>query len=106
MRKLGYILLIFGFVWICWSAFFVSAVPRSIVTIYDERYPDTQSYSGKQLRQAYRDVLMDYRGVRDHLPFVALPAALMLVGGILLDHAARRDAKRNPPIIHDDRPVA
>ncbi len=106
MRKTGYIFLVLGFVLICWGAFFITAVPRPIITRYDQNYPDTRSYSSGEVRQAYRDVLQDYLHFRDHFPFVALPAALMLVGGILLDQAARRDTKRKPPFISDERPVA
>ena len=103
MRITGYILLLFGFLWLLWAAFASGALARSLSQFYPEQYPITNSYSGEQLHHAVVEVVHKYH---DFIPRIALPATLMFVGGILLDQAARRDAKRKPPIIQGDRPAA
>ena len=103
MRITGYILLVFGFLWISWAAFACDAIPRSLDMIYHDRFSTTNSYSGDQVWQTVDGVLRKYQV---GIPRIALPGILMLVGGILLDQAARRDTKRKPPVMHDEKPVA
>jgi hypothetical protein len=103
MRKTGYILLILGFLRLAWVSFAIDALPRPLTHRDDESFQSTNSYSGEQLRKMVVGVLVDYHRL---IPSVILPAALMLVGGVLLDQAARRDTKRKPPTIPDERPVA
>jgi hypothetical protein len=90
MRLLGYILLIVGLVWICQIWFFTSTSSRPVLEAADGRYPATQSYSGSQMQQAYRDVLLDYQRIEARLPFLVISATLMLIGGVLVDVAGRR----------------
>ncbi len=88
MRKIGYTLLILGFLWlIIWCAFSVGPLTRFIGMEKFKKYPDGMSYSGEDVRHAIRSVLAEYH---DNAHGVTLPATLMLVGGMLLDFAGRR----------------
>jgi formylmethanofuran dehydrogenase subunit D len=92
MRVIGYILLIFGFVWLAvWCAGSVEPLTRSIATEHFKHYPGFVKYSGDEVCDAIQSVLTEYR---EDAYGVTLPAALMLVGGILLDIAGRRAARR------------
>lgn len=95
MRKTGYILLLFGFLWlVTWCAGSVGSLTRSIGIEHFKQYPEIGKYSGTEVCNAIRGVLMEYE---EHAHGVTLPAALMLVGGILLDFANRRIPKNNTP---------
>jgi hypothetical protein len=95
MRIIGYILLIFGFLWLAiWCAGSVGSLTRSIGMEHFNHYPAFAKYSGDEVCDAIRNVLMEYR---DNARGVTLPAALMLVGGILLDIAGRRASRRIMP---------
>jgi hypothetical protein len=95
MRKIGYILLISGFLWLAvWCAGSVGSLTRSIGLEHFKQYPEIGKYSGNEVCNAIRSVLAEYK---ENVHGVMLPAALMLVGGILLDIANRRAAKRNMP---------
>jgi hypothetical protein len=96
-------LLILGFLRLAWVSFAIDALPRPLTQSDNEMFQSTNSYSGQQLRKMVIGVVANYHMC---IPGVILPAALMLAGGVLLDQAARRDKKRKPPIIQDERPVA
>jgi hypothetical protein len=93
MRAIGYILLIFGFLWlVLWCAGSVGPLTRSIAIENFQKYHQADNYSGNEVCDAIRSVLEEYK---ENAHGVALPAAAMLVGGILLDLAGRRNKKRN-----------
>ena len=95
MRVTGYILLLSGFLWLAtWCAGSVDAAVRSIGPEHFRKYPDFGKYSGDEVRGAIRSVLNE---TRQQARGVAFPAVLMLVGGLLLDIAGRRETKRDVP---------
>ena len=88
VRAFGYILLIIGFLWLAiWCAASVGPLTRSIGMENYHKYPDTGKYSARDVRGAIHDVLIEYQ---ENAHGVTIPAALMLIGGILLDMASRR----------------
>jgi hypothetical protein len=99
MRFIGYILLVLGFLWLAiWCAGSAAAVARSVGIENFKKYPVAQTYSGEQVCDAMRSVLDE---CAENAHGVMMPAALMLVGGVLLDFSGRRKAKRL-----DDKPSA
>jgi hypothetical protein len=99
MRKIGYILLVVGFVWlVAWCAGSVRPMIRHIGIEHFKSYPDTKTYSGTEVCDAIRSALLEYQ---EYAHGVVLPATLMLAGGVLLDVAGRRNAKRS-----NDKPSA
>ncbi len=95
MRATGYILLLMGFLWLAmWSAGSADALTRSIGPEHFKKYPDIGKYSGSEVCDAIRSVLDEYR---ENARGVTFPAALMLVGGILLDIAGRRSVRQGAP---------
>jgi hypothetical protein len=68
-----------------------------------KKYPVTKSYSPEEVGSAIRDVLDEYV---DNAHGVRLPAAVMLVGGILLDMASRRRPKRIPQKKQNDDTIS
>ena len=101
MRKFGYILLIFGFLWLAvWCEMSVGSLLRSIAIENYAKYenPPTKMYSRDEVCNAIHSALTEYR-LNAH--GVILPGTLMFLGGILLDVAGRRNEKRL-----DDKPSA
>jgi hypothetical protein len=95
MRATGYILLLLGFLWLAvWCAGSVDSLTRSIGPEHFKKFPDIGKYSGGEVCDAIRSVLNE---TRNQARGVTFPAVLMLVGGLLLDIAGRRGAKRNVP---------
>jgi hypothetical protein len=88
MRKLGYLFLTLGFFWLLiWCAGSVGPLIRSIGIENFKKYPEIKSYSGKEVADAMRSVLLEYE---ENAHGVVIPAILMLAGGVLLDRAASR----------------
>jgi hypothetical protein len=104
MRITGYIILLFGFLWLAiWCAGHVGPLTRSIGSDYSKKYPDFASYSGTEVGSAIRSVLSEFQ--RD-LPGVTFPALLMVIGGVLLDIAGRRAlAQPMPEFVSLEGPV-
>jgi hypothetical protein len=99
MRKTGYILLVFGFLWLTlWCAPSVGPLTRSIAIENFQKYKPPQMYSSDQVCDAIRSVLEEYR---ENARGVVLPAALMFVGGILLGRAGTRNKS-----LPNDKPSA
>lgn len=92
MRAIGYILLILGFLWLAiWCAGSAAAVARSVGIENFKKYPPSGTYSGTEVCNAMRSVLDE---CAQNAHGIMLPTTLMLVGGVLLDIAARQSAKR------------
>ncbi len=88
MRITGYILLLFGFLWLALGcAGSVDTITRSIGVQHGKKYPDFASYTGSEVREAIESALGE---CRDRTRGVTLPAALLVIGGILLDLGGRR----------------
>jgi hypothetical protein len=99
MRIFGYILLILGFLWlVVWCGGSVGPLTRSIGIENFKKYPEARQYSGSEVCDAIRSVLIEYQ---ENAHGVVLPATLMFAGGVLLDVAGRRSKKRL-----DDKPSA
>jgi hypothetical protein len=100
MRKLGYILLIGGFVW---EALFlvenIDPIPRAVVGNYiqSHKIQEHQTYSGKDVIDACREIAWPVARCSEPSFCGALA---MFVGGILLARNRRQDSTADkPPII-------
>ena len=103
MRITGYILLTIGFLWLAiWSAGSVNSLTRSIGPEHFKHYPGFAKYSGDEVCDAIRSVLAEYH---DKSRGVTFPAAVMLIGGVLLDVANRRTKRTTPDTISLEGPV-
>jgi hypothetical protein len=92
MRIVGYSLLVLGFLWLTiWCAGSVIPLTRSIGIENFEKYSQSKTYSYEEVCDAMRNVLTEYQ---DNAHGIVIPAVLMLLGGILLDRAGRRPARR------------
>lgn len=95
MRIFAYILLALGFLWLAiWCAGSVVPLTRSIGIENFQKYPPSKMYSGTEVCDAIQMVLIEYQ---ENAHGIVFPAALMLIGGILLDVSGRRSAIRNKP---------
>ena len=92
MRVAGYILLVFGFLWLAiLCAGSVAAVTRSVGIENFKKYPPSGTYSGTEVCNAMRSVL-DETAQNAH--GIMFPTTLMLAGGVLLDLAAIRKTRK------------
>ena len=103
MRIIGYILLIFGFLWLALGVALPLDGPlvRGVGLRNFDKYPEASTFSGAEVQEAIRIVLLEYR---DETPGVMWPAAVMLAGGVLLDVAGRRTAGRKVLKDEKDKP--
>jgi hypothetical protein len=92
MRKIGFVLLIAGFGWICWDAWSMRPIARAIIANHSDRLPRTGRtwFTPDDAAREMRDVVFD---ALDHIPSVLIPACMMLAGGAMLGYAKPR-AKR------------
>jgi hypothetical protein len=89
MRKTGYILILIGLLWLGnWFARTSVPLPRSIFDEMDKKYPATRMYSRDEVLDAVSSVMTKFK---DNAIKVFVPAALMLLGGILIDGGHRRE---------------
>jgi hypothetical protein len=88
MRKAGFTLLLAGFLYLVLYAFGMSSVKAALVAVSAQgQLPQKESFSIQEVERYRLGTALRMR-VRVHM--VAIPAALMLCGGILLDRASRR----------------
>jgi hypothetical protein len=87
MRKLGYILLIVGFIWV--FIFTVGSGPyaRGMIHWHRETASAQQSYSREDVETAYREAMIR---AAFHAEAGFIGALMMLGGGIILARSARR----------------
>ena len=81
MKNVGLLLLLCGFVWLCYSA---AAFPARVLNISSDgadSLPRRDTYSARELTDVLRTV---GTRVRDESPWVFTPACLMLLGGVLV----------------------
>jgi hypothetical protein len=91
IRIFGYFLLILGFLWLLlWCAGSVYPLTRSIGIENFAMYSPKGTYSGTQVQDAIRSVLIEYRSESHG---IVIPSILMLVGGIILDLRTRWSSK-------------
>lgn len=70
-----------------WCAASIRPFARSIAVREMQSFDERGTYPGKAVQNAIRRTAFD---VVDRIPWIAPPAGLMLVGGILLYGAGRR----------------
>jgi|HubBroStandDraft_4_1064222.scaffolds.fasta_scaffold426430_1 hypothetical protein len=87
MRKIGFVLLIAGFLWLCWAASSMRPIARAVIANHYDRLPrraDDAQYSRDEVVLQMREVTFD---AVDHIQSVFIPACIMLTGGFLLGFA-------------------
>ncbi|MEI9863546.1 MAG: hypothetical protein WDN00_03120 [Limisphaerales bacterium] len=89
MRKLGYILLIFGFLWVTFVAVEVVPVAHAIAVDDILKKPRQESYTWDEI--AAVSTTSKYR-VAHFAMFGFVGGLLMFVGGIILDKSRRSDS--------------
>jgi len=88
MRKIGFILLIAGFAWLCWDASSMRPIARAIVASHSNRLPRTGRtwFTPDDTTREMGEVVSD---ALDHVPSILIPAGMMLAGGVILGFARR-----------------
>lgn len=96
MRKLGYMLLVSGFLWIAFFAVETNPVARSMGNINARKFVGQQDYT-------HRDIVIAVgKSAYDVAAFAQLGFAgglIMLAGGIILGGLGRQSPPPAPPII-------
>ena len=88
MRKLGYILLILGFIWFCLTASGTVGEVRPLTDQHMKELTDKQAYTRDDVYGAIRHAVFDFATI---LPLWYFPSVLLMFsGGIILDVAGRR----------------
>jgi hypothetical protein len=96
MRKIGFVLLIAGFLWLCWAASSMRPIARAVIANHYDRLPrraDDAQYSRDEVILQRREVAFD---AVDHIQSVFIPACAMLAGGLMFGFA-KRSVKTHAP---------
>lgn len=97
MRKLGYILLVAGFIW---SAFFsteAGPVARAYCTMNRQKIAEHRLNTVEDVADAYTKTMLE---VSSFALIGLLGGVMMLAGGIFLAKSGRRDPTTNkPPVL-------
>jgi hypothetical protein len=97
MRKLGYILLVSGFVWVTFIAVEVGPVARAMTATHRQTALAQPSYSREDVETAFREAAF---GVAHFAQLSFVGGLLMLAGGIILAKSGRRDSTTDqPPVL-------
>ncbi|MGA2241366.1 MAG: hypothetical protein ABSH11_04940 [Verrucomicrobiota bacterium] len=97
MRKLGYILLVLGFVWVTFVAVEVGPVARAMRNLHQQKVYEQQSYTRKDVEVAFQEAAY---GVAHFAQPSFIGGLLMLAGGLILGKAGRRNsAAKIPPVL-------
>ena len=95
-RKLGFLLLFFGFAWLCFQQFDVTmrANLRQVGMAQHAKLSTDpmHRYSEQDVRSHIRETAL---AVHAHFPTVILPGTVMLVGGLLLAFGSRASKQHN-----------
>ena len=95
-RKLGFLLLFFGFAWLCFQQFNVTmrASLRQVGMAQNAKVSTDSAhrYSEQDVRNHIRETAL---AVNSHFPTIILPGSLMLVGGLLLAFGSRASKQDN-----------
>ena len=91
MRRVGYALLLIGFGWLCFQQFegLMRGGLRPVVSAqYAYLSPDSaRTYSREEMQVRIRETAIATHGL---FPWVIVPGALMLIGGLLLARSKPR----------------
>ena len=100
MRKIGNILLWVGFCWIALLAFESATIPRSAGMRHLQSLGQQEEFSRKDVIKAFAEGQKQVAVYTQVIGIGAsIGAALMLVGAILLNKAAKRDLTvKEPPV--------
>jgi uncharacterized membrane protein YedE/YeeE len=95
-RKLGFLLLFFGFAWLCFQQFdgTMRAHLRQVGMAQHAKLSTDPAhrYSEQDVRNQIRETALAVQG---HFPTVILPGTVMLVGGLLLAFGSRASKQHN-----------
>ena len=91
MRKIGYVLLIGGFLILVASAAMSKQFAFVVIWAQSEKLPKQETFTRKQMDDAIHEAVFQ---MRQPLA-IAVPAVVMLCGGILLDRTKRRKNESN-----------
>ena len=96
MRKLGFLLLFTGFVWIGFLQLnlFMRAGLRPVVLAEYAKLPSAPDHRYTQ-EEAHKQIRESAEAVYSHAPFVLAPGILMLVGGLLASFGSRRGSRQS-----------
>lgn len=87
MRILGYSLIIFGFLWICFWQLEIQPIARAVALHHYDLLPKQQSYSADEVCNAIRETAYD---ISAHIPSFYIGALFMLGGVLIIDYVGRR----------------
>ena len=90
MRITGYILHLLGFCWLLVHGAGAREQAGGSVAWADERLPKQETFTRQQVIDAISVAAFK---ARETFPGIAVPASLMVCGGVLLDLATRRRAQ-------------
>ena len=89
MRKLGYFLLVSGFVWVTFIAVEAGPVARSMTyNFYQQKVSKQQSFNQDDIQSAFQEAAF---GVAEFARLGFIGGLLMLAGGIILAKSGKRN---------------
>ena len=93
MRVAGFLLLLGGFAWHCWSAFSLPPIARAVLVSHYDRFLPAPgvTYSREDVKRAMREVTIE---VVERGPSYVYPGMAMLGGGLFLAFARKRSTSR------------
>jgi len=94
MRKFAFVLLILGFVWLCGAAFYFDLDTARSSSHARDALPPKDSFTRDEVMQ---HISFIYRLLPDRALWLALPASVMLAGGLMLGFAPQNAT----PSTHD-----
>jgi len=96
MRKFGYILLVFGFVWITFVSLEAVPVARALSVSHSHKVSEQQSYTRHDVELAFTEAAVT---VAHFAMWGFFGGLLTLTGGIILAKSGKKDfATSKPPV--------
>ena len=92
MRRIGYVLLIGGFLFFVLNATMSKQAALVVIWKQSDKLPKQETFTRKQVEDAIYEVAFD---VRRMLSVIFVPAVIMLCGGVLLDRANEQKKQSN-----------
>ena len=96
MRKLGYTLLVVGFLWVAFFTLEANPFARAASRTIGQKLLEKQDYTRRDVLIAISDSAY---GVANLVRFGFVGGLLMLAGGIILGRLGRHSAPPEPPIM-------
>jgi len=98
MRKLGYTLLVVGFLWVAFFTLEANPFARAASRTIGQKFSEKQDYTRRDILIAIGDSAY---GVADLVTFGFVGGLLMLAGGIILGRLSRHNVPPEPPIMRN-----